>query len=39
TDYGMLMAGTFFKVLAVYLFYTILQRQMQKALVSGAIKG
>jgi len=39
TDYGMLMAGTLVTLLPVYLVYTILQRQMQKALVSGAIKG
>ncbi|MEJ8285700.1 carbohydrate ABC transporter permease [Curtobacterium citreum] len=39
TDYGMLMAGTLFTLLPVYLVYSILQRQMQRALVSGAIKG
>jgi multiple sugar transport system permease protein len=39
TDYGVLMAGTLFTLLPVYLVYTLLQRQMQRALVSGAIKG
>ncbi|WP_020659172.1 carbohydrate ABC transporter permease [Amycolatopsis benzoatilytica] len=39
TDYGVLMAGTLFTLLPVYLVYTILQRQMQRALVSGAVKG
>lgn len=39
TDYGVLMAGTLLTLLPVYLVYTILQKQMQKALVSGAIKG
>lgn len=39
TDYGVLMAGTLITLLPVYLVYTVLQRQMQKALVSGAIKG
>ncbi len=39
TDYGVLMAGTLFTLLPVYLVYTVLQRQMQRALVSGAVKG
>ncbi len=39
TDYGVLMAGTLLTLLPVYLVYTLLQRQMQRALVSGAIKG
>lgn len=39
TDYGVLMAGTLFTLLPVYLVYTVLQRQMQRALVSGALKG
>ncbi|GAB3634103.1 carbohydrate ABC transporter permease [Microbacterium shaanxiense] len=39
TDYGVLMAGTLLTLLPVYLVYTVLQRQMQRALVSGAIKG
>lgn len=39
TDYGVLMAGTLFTLLPVYLVYTLLQRQMQKALLSGAVKG
>ncbi len=39
TDYGVLMAGTLLTLLPVYLVYTVLQKQMQKALVSGAIKG
>ncbi|ACU38444.1 carbohydrate ABC transporter permease [Actinosynnema pretiosum subsp. pretiosum] len=39
TDYGALMAGTLFTLLPVYLVYTVLQRQMQRALVSGAVKG
>nr|BFF18121.1 carbohydrate ABC transporter permease [Promicromonospora thailandica] len=39
TDYGVLMAGTLFTLLPVYLVYTLLQRQMQRALLSGAVKG
>ena len=39
TDYGVLMAGTLFTLLPVYLVYTVLQRQMQLALLSGAVKG
>ena len=39
TDYGVLMAGTLFTLLPVYLVYTVLQRQMQRALISGAVKG
>lgn len=39
TDYGVLMAGTLLTLLPVYLVYTVLQRQMQQALLSGAIKG
>lgn len=39
TDYGVLMAGTLFTLLPVYLVYTVLQRQMQRALLSGAVKG
>lgn len=39
TDYGVLMAGTLFTLLPVYIVYTVLQRQMQRALVSGAVKG
>ncbi|AQX80952.1 transporter [Plantibacter flavus] len=39
TDYGVLMAGTLLTLLPVYLVYTVLQKQMQKALVSGAVKG
>ncbi|UFU03590.1 carbohydrate ABC transporter permease [Ruania suaedae] len=39
TDYGVLMAGTLFTLLPVYLVYTLLQRQMQRALLAGAVKG
>lgn len=39
TDYGVLMAGTLVTLLPVYLVYTVMQRQMQKALLSGAVKG
>lgn len=39
TDYGVLMAGTLITLLPVYLVYSILQRQMQRALTSGAVKG
>lgn len=39
TDYGVLMAGTLVTLIPVYIVYTVLQRQMQRALVSGAIKG
>ncbi|GAB2497608.1 carbohydrate ABC transporter permease [Promicromonospora xylanilytica] len=39
TDYGVLMAGTLVTLLPVYLVYTVLQRQMQRALLSGAVKG
>lgn len=39
TDYGVLMAATLFTLLPVYLVYSVLQRQMQKALLSGAVKG
>jgi multiple sugar transport system permease protein len=38
TDYGVLMAGTLFTLLPVYIVYTLLQRQMQRALVSQTIK-
>ncbi|GMA32104.1 carbohydrate ABC transporter permease [Litorihabitans aurantiacus] len=39
TDYGVLMAATLVTLLPVYLVYTLLQRQMQRALLSGAVKG
>ncbi|GAB3249080.1 carbohydrate ABC transporter permease [Kineosporia babensis] len=39
TDYGVLMAGTVFTLLPVFAVYAVTQRQMQKALVSGAVKG
>jgi multiple sugar transport system permease protein len=39
TDYGVLMAATLVTLLPVYLVYTVLQRQMQRALLSGALKG
>ncbi len=39
TDYGVLMAGTVFTLLPVFAVYAITQRQMQRALVSGAVKG
>ncbi len=39
TDYGVLMAATLVTLLPVYLVYTVLQRQMQRALLQGAVKG
>ena len=39
TDYGVLMAGTLVTLLPVYLVYSVLQKQMQRALLSGAVKG
>ncbi|MGG7465076.1 carbohydrate ABC transporter permease [Plantibacter sp. YIM 135347] len=39
TNYGVLMAGTLVTLIPVYIVYTVLQRQMQRALVSGAVKG
>ena len=39
TDYGVLMAATLVTLLPVYLVYTLMQRQMQRALLSGALKG
>lgn len=39
TNYGVLMAGTLVTLIPVYIVYTVLQRQMQRALVAGAVKG
>ncbi|WP_019547723.1 carbohydrate ABC transporter permease [Streptomyces sulphureus] len=38
TDYGVLTAATVLTLLPVYVVYTVLQRRMQAALVSGAVK-
>jgi multiple sugar transport system permease protein len=39
TDYGVLTAGTVLTFLPVWVVYTLLQRRMREALVSGAVKG
>ncbi|WP_335976900.1 MULTISPECIES: carbohydrate ABC transporter permease [Streptomycetaceae] len=38
TDYGVLTAGTVLTLIPVWVVYTVLQRRMQQALVSGAVK-
>ncbi|MFE2377148.1 carbohydrate ABC transporter permease [Streptomyces sp. NPDC059398] len=38
TDYGILTAGTVLTLVPVWIMYTLLQRRMQQALVSGAVK-
>ncbi|WP_199549731.1 carbohydrate ABC transporter permease [Streptomyces sp. N35] len=38
TDYGVLTAGTVLTLVPVWIVYTALQRRMQQALVSGAVK-
>lgn len=38
TDYGVLTAGTVLTLVPVWLVYTLLQKRMQQALVSGAVK-
>ncbi|WP_327664903.1 MULTISPECIES: carbohydrate ABC transporter permease [unclassified Streptomyces] len=38
TDYGVLTAGTVLTLVPVWLVYTVLQKRMQTALVSGAVK-
>ncbi|MEW2544382.1 carbohydrate ABC transporter permease [Streptomyces sp. NPDC047002] len=38
TDYGVLTAGTVLTLIPVWIVYTVLQRRMQQALVSGAVK-
>lgn len=38
-DYGLLTAGTLITLLPVYIVYTLIQRRMQEALVSGYAKG
>ncbi|WP_320775641.1 carbohydrate ABC transporter permease [Streptomyces sp. CRN 30] len=38
TDYGVLTAGTVLTLVPVWVVYTVLQRRMQQALVSGAVK-
>jgi multiple sugar transport system permease protein len=38
TDYGVLTAGTILTLVPVWIVYTVLQRRMQQALVSGAVK-
>ncbi|MFI1966363.1 carbohydrate ABC transporter permease [Streptomyces pathocidini] len=38
TDYGVLTAGTVLTLVPVWIAYTLLQRRMQQALVSGAVK-
>ncbi|MGP3974139.1 carbohydrate ABC transporter permease [Streptomyces sp. 8N114] len=38
TQYGVLTAGTVLTLVPVYLVYTVLQKRMQAALVSGAVK-
>ncbi|MEU4653971.1 carbohydrate ABC transporter permease [Streptomyces sp. NPDC023723] len=38
TDYGVLTAGTVLTLVPVWIVYTVLQRRMQQALVSGAVK-
>lgn len=38
TEYGVLMAGTTLTLVPVYIVYILLQRRMEEALISGAIK-
>ncbi|WP_405406919.1 carbohydrate ABC transporter permease [Streptomyces sp. NBC_01104] len=38
TDYGILTAGTVLTLVPVWVVYTVLQKRMQQALVSGAVK-
>lgn len=38
TDYGILTAGTILTLVPVWIMYTLLQKRMQQALVSGAVK-
>ncbi|MFC9430518.1 carbohydrate ABC transporter permease [Streptomyces sp. NPDC056987] len=38
TDYGILTAGTVLTLVPVWIVYTVLQKRMQHALVSGAVK-
>jgi multiple sugar transport system permease protein len=38
TDYGVLTAGTVLTLVPVWVVYTLLQKRMQQALVSGAVK-
>ncbi|MER8003072.1 carbohydrate ABC transporter permease [Streptomyces sp. NPDC095613] len=38
TDYGILTAGTLLTLVPVWVVYTVLQKRMQQALVSGAVK-
>jgi multiple sugar transport system permease protein len=38
TEYGVLMAGTALTLVPVYIVYMVLQRRMEEALISGAIK-
>ncbi len=38
TDYGILTAGTVLTLVPVWAVYTVLQKRMQQALVSGAVK-
>jgi multiple sugar transport system permease protein len=38
TDYGVLTAGTVITLIPVWIVYTVLQKRMQQALVSGAVK-
>jgi len=38
TDYGVLTAGTVLTLVPVWVVYTVLQKRMQRALISGAVK-
>ncbi|NEA43343.1 carbohydrate ABC transporter permease [Streptomyces sp. SID11385] len=38
TEYGVLMAGTLITLVPVYLLYVFLQRRMEEAMISGAVK-
>lgn len=38
TEYGILMAGTAITLIPVYIVYVVLQRRMEEALISGAVK-
>ncbi|MEV0844858.1 carbohydrate ABC transporter permease [Streptomyces sp. NPDC049954] len=38
TEYGVLMAGTALTLVPVYIVYVLLQRRMEEALISGAVK-
>ncbi|MGY0065009.1 carbohydrate ABC transporter permease [Streptomyces sp. LZ34] len=38
TDYGVLTAGTVLTLIPVWIVYTVLQKRMQQALISGAVK-